>query len=166
MSYSRRSVLQEYDIGVEFWEAPHEVGHGQVGDDDEEPLAVVVLAAVETRERETFEFEGHQLVHQLDPKHSFTGVATENHVDWRVRIVATLMDFNGQFSKLYSLVHTECVEDSHLFSTDADGVVKHLVGIAQHQQREAVLGETVVDVADNPARFGGVFDCLVEDIQK
>ena len=166
MSYSRRSSFQEYDIGVEFWEAPLEVGHRQIGDDDEETLAVVVLAAVEAGEREALEFEIHQLVHHLHPQHSLAGVAAEDDVDGRVGIVAALLDFDGQFGELHGLAHTECVEDGHNFPTDAEGVAHHLVGVAHHQQREAVLRKAVVDVADDTARTGGVFDCLIEDVQK
>ena len=58
MSYSRRSVLQEYDIRVQFWEAPLQLGHRQVGGDDEETLAIIVLAAVERGERQALEVEG------------------------------------------------------------------------------------------------------------
>lgn len=121
MSYSRRSVLQEYDIGVQFREASLEVGHRQVGDDDEETVAAVVLATIEAGERETLELEGHQFVYQLDPQHSFAGVAAENHVDGRVGIIAALLDFDGKLGELHSLTHAESVEDGHLFPTDAEG---------------------------------------------
>ena len=166
MSYSRRSVLQEYDIRVQFREAPLEVGHGQFGDDDEETLAVVVLSAVEAGEREALELEGHQFVHQLDPQHSLAGVAAENHIDGRVGIVAALLDFDGQLGELHGLAHAECVEDGHVFPTDAEGVAHHLVGVAHHQHGEAVLREAVIDVADDPARIRCVSDCLVEDVQE
>ena len=166
MSYSRRSFLQEYDIGVEFREASLQLGDGQVGDDDEETLALVVLAAVEFGEGQALEVEGHQLVHQFDPQHTLAVVAAENHVDGRVGVVAALLDFDGQLGEPHGLVHGERVDHGHLFPADAECVAKHLVGAAHHQQGEAVLREAVVDVADDPARIGGVLDCLVDDIQK
>ena len=78
-SYSRRSFLQEYDIRVQFRESSLQLGHRQVGGDDEESLALVVFAAVELGEVQAFEVE--QLIHQIRPIHSPAGVSIENHVD-------------------------------------------------------------------------------------
>ena len=80
-SYSRRSFLQEYDIRVQFGEASLQLGHRQVGGDDEESLALVVFAAVEFGEGQAFEVEAQQLIQQVRPIHSPAGVSIENHVD-------------------------------------------------------------------------------------
>ena len=166
MSYSRRSFLQEYDIRVQFREAPFQLGHRQVGGDDEETLAIIVLAAVERGERQALEVEGQQLIQQICPIHSPAGVAAENYIDRRVGIVAALLDFDSQVSDLQCLEHTDGVEESQVVAVDTEGAVaflsRHTVGVAHHEHGEAILGEAGIDGADNFARIGGVGDGLVE----
>ena len=166
MSYSRRGFLQEYDIGVEFWEAALQLGHWQVGGDDEDALALVVLAAVERGERHALEVEGQQLVQQVCPIHSPVGVAAENHIDRSVLLAAALLDFDSQVGDFQCLAHTDGVEESQVVAVDAEGAVAflahHAVGVAHYEHRDSLLGEAGVDDADNFARVGGVGDGLVE----
>lgn len=125
-----------------------------------------MLAAVEVGEREALKLEGHQLVHQFHPQHSLAGVAAEDDIDGRVGIDASLLDFDCQFAEPDNLTHAEGVENCQIFPIDAEGTGHHLVGTAHHQRQQAMLRKAVIDVADNTACMRGVFDCLIEDIQK
>ena len=75
-SYPRRGFLQEYDIRVQFWEAPLQLGYWQVGGDDKESLTFVVLTSVEIGEGQALELESQKLVQQIRPIHTPMGVAT------------------------------------------------------------------------------------------
>lgn len=165
-SYSRRSFLQEYDIRVQFGEASLQLGHRQVGCDDEETFALIVFAAVEFGEGQAFEVEAQQLIHQIRPIHSSAGVAAENNIDRRVGVAAALLDFDGQVSDFHCLAHTNGVEECQVVAVNAECAVAFLahnaVILANHEHRDAVLGKAGVEGADNFARVGGVGDDLVE----
>ena len=165
-SYSRRCFLQEYDIGVEFREAALQLGHGQVGGDDEEAFALVVLAAVELGEGQALELETKQFVQQIHPIDSPADVAAENHIDGRVGIIPALPDLDGQLRYPHRFVHTDGIEEGDVVAVKTEIATvflsHHAMAIAHHEHGEALLDETRIDGTDNLARMCGIFDGLVE----